>query len=160
MVRLSHPECAMTSAEKELGTCNHPFTAVSPSRQIFFRRFSLTLDLLLQRHTDASCNPVDVVAGPSTSQVVPVPCPTPFSSLRGYQRIGDVFIGGFPGLALDTGEQFSEGERLVPAPARGKDLRDSRIPHTCAQSNSSSAASWSIVEEGMTRQDAYRLRAR
>src|SRR5215208_7659816 len=61
MVRLSHPECAMTSAEKELGTCNHPFTAVSPSRQIFFRRFSLTLDLLLQRHTDASCNPVDVV---------------------------------------------------------------------------------------------------
>src|SRR5215204_3099755 len=118
MVRLSHPECAMTSAEKELGTCNHPFTAVSPSRQIFFRRFSLTLDLLLQRHTDASCNPVDVVASPSTSQVAPVPCPTPSSSLRGYQRIGDVFIGGFPGLAFDTGEQFSEGERLVPDEAR------------------------------------------
>ena len=67
-------------------------------------------------------------------------------------------IGGFPGLALDTGEQFSEGEHLVPA--GGKDLRDSRFPHTCAQSNSSSAASWSIVEEGMARQDAYRLRAR
>src|SRR5215218_1244477 len=93
MVRLSHPACAITSAEKELGTCNHPFTAVSPSRQIFFRRFSLTFDPLLQRHTDASRNPVDVVASPSTSQVAPVPCPTPPSSLRGYQRIGDVFIG-------------------------------------------------------------------
>jgi hypothetical protein len=76
-------------------------------------------------------------------------------------------IGGFPGLAFDTGEQFSEGERLVPdppavlpAPAGGKDSRDSRNPHTCAQSNSRSAASWSVVEEGMTRQDAYCLRAR
>src|SRR5829696_1503790 len=98
IVRLSHPACAITSAEKELGTCNQPFTAVSPSRQIFFRRFSLTLDLLPQRHTYASCNSVDVVASPSTSQVAPVPCPTPpSSSLRGYQGIGEVFIatGGF-----------------------------------------------------------------
>src|SRR5829696_4921624 len=49
MVRLSHPECAITSAEKELGTCSHPFTAVSPSRQIFLRGFSLILDPLLPR---------------------------------------------------------------------------------------------------------------
>jgi hypothetical protein len=61
---------------------------------------------------------VDAVADPSTSQMAPVPCPTPSSSLRGYQRIGDVFIGGLPGLAFDTGEQFSEGERLVPDEAR------------------------------------------
>src|SRR5215210_7377255 len=43
MVRLSHPACAITSAEKELGTCNHPFTTVPPSLQILFRRFSLIL---------------------------------------------------------------------------------------------------------------------
>src|SRR5215204_3080765 len=49
MVRLSHPACAITSAEKELGTCNHPLTAVSPSRQIFLRRFSLILDPLPPR---------------------------------------------------------------------------------------------------------------
>src|SRR5215216_6025265 len=49
MVRLSHPECAITSAEKELGTCSHPFTAVSPSRQIFLRGFSLILDPLPPR---------------------------------------------------------------------------------------------------------------
>src|SRR5215210_7607089 len=42
-VRLSHPACAITSAEKELGTCNHPFTTVPPSRQMLFRRFSLIL---------------------------------------------------------------------------------------------------------------------
>src|SRR5918994_568349 len=44
MVRLSHPACAITSAEKELGTCTHPFTAVPPSCQIFLRRFSLPFD--------------------------------------------------------------------------------------------------------------------
>src|SRR5215208_3871196 len=93
MVRLSHPACAITSAEKELGTCNHPFTAVSPSRQIFFSRLAFPFDLPLQRPPDASRNPMDVVASPSTSQVAPVPCPTPPSSLRGYQRVGDVFIG-------------------------------------------------------------------
>src|SRR5918995_3629371 len=43
MVRLSHPECAMTSAEKELGTCSPPLTPVPPSCQIFLRRFSPTL---------------------------------------------------------------------------------------------------------------------
>jgi len=36
----------MTSAEKELGTCNHPLTTVPPSRQMVFKRFSLTFDLL------------------------------------------------------------------------------------------------------------------
>src|SRR5918995_3695054 len=48
-VRLSHPACAITSAEKELGTCNHPFTAVSPPRQISLSRFSLILDPLSPR---------------------------------------------------------------------------------------------------------------
>src|SRR5215207_2273473 len=42
MVRLSHPACAMTSAEKELGTCSHPFTTAPPSLQMVLRRFSLT----------------------------------------------------------------------------------------------------------------------
>src|SRR5215203_5882402 len=49
MVRLSHPECAMTSAEKELGTWSHPLTAVPPSCQIFLRRFSLILGPLPPR---------------------------------------------------------------------------------------------------------------
>src|SRR5829696_2057431 len=67
MVRLSHPACAITSAEKELGTCNHPFTAVSPSRQIFLRRFSLILDPSrrdsVSRRTDPSRIPAEVAAG-------------------------------------------------------------------------------------------------
>jgi hypothetical protein len=41
MVRLSYPTCAMTSAEKELGMCNQPFTTVPPSLQMVLKRFSL-----------------------------------------------------------------------------------------------------------------------
>jgi hypothetical protein len=42
MVRLSYPAWAMTSAEKELGTCSQPFATVPPSLQMLFKRFSLT----------------------------------------------------------------------------------------------------------------------
>src|SRR5918993_4094647 len=58
-VRLSHPACAITSAEKELGTCNHPLTTVPPSRQILFRRLSLILVSPLGRlHASSSVAPL------------------------------------------------------------------------------------------------------
>src|SRR5918993_5740878 len=63
-VRLSHPACAITSAEKELGTCNHPLTTVLPSRQILFRRFSLILVSPLGRlHASRSLAPLSLRSG-------------------------------------------------------------------------------------------------